>query len=258
MDIVLVGAGNVANQIAKTFQKKNISIKQIYSRTLESAQKLAKEINVSFTNNLAEIDRQADVYFYAVKDSALEEIIRKINIREGLHIHTAGSIPISVFEGFAEKYGVFYPLQTFSKTREIDFTHIPIFIEGNSPVSEQQIFQLAHLLCDKIFIASSEQRQLIHLSAVFACNFSNHMFNIANEIVAQAGFSFEILKPLIDETVQKLNDMTPFEAQTGPAVRNDENVIQKHLSLLANRPELAHLYKTISDHIYKTHLNQKK
>ncbi|HPC26126.1 MAG TPA: DUF2520 domain-containing protein [Paludibacteraceae bacterium] len=258
MDIVLIGAGNVANQIAKTFQKKNISIKQIYSRTLESAQKLAKEINVSFTNNLAEIDRQADVYFYAVKDSALEEIIRKINIREGLHIHTAGSIPISVFEGFAEKYGVFYPLQTFSKTREIDFTHIPIFIEGNSPVSEQQIFQLAHLLSDKIFIASSEQRQLIHLSAVFACNFSNHMFNIASEIVAHAGFSFEILKPLIEETVQKLNDMTPFEAQTGPAARNDEKVIQKHLSLLTNQPELAHLYKTISDHIYKTHLNQKK
>ncbi len=256
MDIVLIGAGNVATQLAKTFQKKNISIRQIYSRTLENAQKLAEEVNSSFTNNLAEIDRQADVYFYAVKDIVLEEIIRKINIREGLHIHTAGSIPISVFDGFAEKYGVFYPLQTFSKTREIDFTHIPIFIEGNSPVSEQQIFQLAHLLCDKIFIASSEQRQLIHLSAVFACNFSNHMFNIANEIVAQAGFSFEILKPLIDETVQKLNDMTPFEAQTGPAVRNDENVIQKHLSLLANRPELANIYKIISEHISKTYSKQ--
>lgn len=251
MDIVLIGAGNVATQLAKTFQKKNISIKQIYSQTLENAQKLAEKVNASFTNNLVEIDRRADVYFYAVKDNALEEIIRKINIREGLHIHTAGSIPISVFEGFAEKFGVFYPLQTFSKTREVDFARIPIFIEGNSSVSEQQIVQLAHLLSDKIFIASSEQRQLIHLSAVFACNFSNHMFNIANEIVTQAGFSFEILKPLIEETVQKLNDMTPFEAQTGPAVRNDENVIQKHLYLLANQPELANIYKIISEHISK-------
>jgi len=253
--IVIIGAGNVATHLARALQRKSFVVGQIFSRTEISARQLASELNASFTTNLQELDREADIYFYCVKDAVLEDLIDKIDIPNALHVHTAGSLPVGIFEQKQQyhRYGVFYPLQTFSKAREVNFEEIPVFVEGNSVQAEEEIREIAETLSKRVFSSDSEQRKRIHLSAVFACNFVNHIFAIADELVKYAGYSFDILLPLITETVSKLNELSPYEAQTGPAVRNDQNIIRQHLLLLENKPEFSEIYRVLSESIYRMH-----
>lgn len=253
--IVIIGAGNVATHLARALQSKNFVVGQIFSRTEISAAQLASELNASFTTNLQELDREADVYFYCVKDAVLEEVIDKIEIPNALHIHTAGSLPVGIFERKPQyhRYGVFYPLQTFSKAREVNFDEIPVFVEGNSLETELEIRKIAETLSKRVFSSDSEQRKKIHLSAVFACNFVNHIFAMADELVKAAGYSFDILMPLITETVNKLNVLSPYKAQTGPAVRNDQNIIRQHLLLLENKQDFSEIYRVLSESIYRMH-----
>jgi len=157
------------------------------------------------------------------------------------------------FFGYADKYGVLYPLQTFSKNKAVDFSQIPICVEAINAEVEKELLKIAHLLTEKTYILNSEKRKKLHLAAVFACNFSNYMYDIAYDIVMSAGIDFEILKPLIAETADKIKTMTPKEAQTGPAVRYDENTINKHLTLLNRKKYLKEIYKVLSKGIHKRH-----
>jgi predicted short-subunit dehydrogenase-like oxidoreductase (DUF2520 family) len=199
---------------------------------------------------LAHIVGNADLYVFAVTDEALREIIARMPPNPALWIHTAGSVPMDVFEGHATRYGVLYPLQTFSKSRPVEFSRIPCFIEAGSPAEEAGLREIAGRLSDCVQTLDSEKRKYLHLAAVFACNFSNHMYALAGRIVSAQGLSAEVLLPLIDETAAKVHVMPPEKAQTGPAVRNDRNVLDRHLSLLTD-PSVQELYQLISKNIYK-------
>ena len=225
MKIVFIGAGNLATQLSAEIQKKVFDIIHVYSKTIESASALGNILNCNYTNNLSEINTQADLYIFSVKDSALPEVLPLINIENGIAVHTAGSVSMNIFKPFFKNYGVFYPLQTFSKSRKVDFSNIPFFIEGSDLNVINILKDAASEISDKVYFIDSEQRKQLHLSAVFACNFTNHMYDIASKILKENNIPFEALKPLIRETADKIDVLSPNDAQTGPAVRYDENII---------------------------------
>ncbi|HAF29013.1 MAG TPA: DUF2520 domain-containing protein [Bacteroidales bacterium] len=254
--IVILGAGNVATHLSIALTNAGFKIKCIYSKTITAAKTLALQVDSHYTNEITQIPVEADLYIIAVKDEIINEIVKNIQLKYGIIVHTAGSIPMDVFKGQFENYGVFYPLQTFSKSRNIDYSNIPICIESNTQILEEKLVKLAKRLSRSVHIVDSEKRKILHLAAVFACNFSNHMFSIATEIMNQSGIPFDLLKPLIAETAQKAIDTDPEKAQTGPAVRNDQNVIQNHLEMLKDNVEFEKIYRFVSESIYK--MNQKK
>lgn len=249
--IVFIGAGNLATQLACQFVRKGFCISQVYSRTKLSAQTLAKNINTNYTISINEIDKNADLYICALKDDALPEALSRLSNIKGVIVHTAGSVDMTVFEGKFKQYGVFYPLQTFSKTKEVAFSTIPIFVEASDLETLQQLKNIASCISEKVYEADSHQRKMLHLSAVFACNFVNHLYAQANDIVKKSGFDFDVLLPLIDETAQKVHYLNPIDAQTGPAVRFDETVMQKHLSLLQDDSTKKQIYQLISNSIHQ-------
>jgi len=250
LSVALIGAGNVATQTALALQEKGISILQVFSRTEQSARTLAEQCNCSFTTDTKAISPEADIYLYAVKDDALPSLIRQINITKGIHIHTAGSVPISVFEGFRQNFGVFYPMQTFSKSKQVKFDNIPIFVEANSAQNLEVLDGLGKKLSNTVIHCNSAQRQALHLAAVFCCNFTNHLYKITDDLLKQSNLPFEVMLPLIQETVDKLRYLTPAEAQTGPAVRYDTTVINKHLDALKEMPDEQALYTLFTERIH--------
>lgn len=251
--IVLIGAGNLATNLGKALKSKGFHVVQVYSRTRESASKLATLLNADTTTSLEEVRKNADLYIVSLSDSAFEKLIPEITKgkNKGLFVHTAGSISMSIWEGYADHSGVFYPMQTFSKGREVDFTQIPIFLEANNERDLDILSYIASELSSKVYIISSEQRKVLHLSAVFTCNFTNHMYALADHLLQKYDIPFDVMLPLIDETAQKVHQLSPREAQTGPAIRYDKNVINKHLELLASEPAIQELYEKISQSIYK-------
>lgn len=254
MKVIFIGSGNLATQLGLALQSKGIIISQIYSRTKANAKLLAELLNADYTNEISEIYQDADIYIYALKDSFLINFLNRFEFpQDAIHIHTAGSIQMNDFSGFAYKYGVFYPLQTFSKNKSVDFSEIPICIEASDDEVKQELMKLGYSLTQKVYIVNSEQRKQLHLAAVFACNFSNYMYDIAAEIVGKAGIGFDILQPLITETANKIKTLNPYEAQTGPAVRYDKKTIRTHLSMLSRMPELKSIYEELSTNIHKRH-----
>ncbi|MEG2946443.1 MAG: DUF2520 domain-containing protein [Bacteroidales bacterium] len=248
--IIFIGAGNLATNLATAMQQKGFEIVQIYSHTVASAEKLAATLNCSFTNVISEIRTDADLYIFSVKDAALSSVLEEMQPNHGLWVHTAGSIPMDTFRPFTPRYGVFYPLQTFSKVRLLDFSDIPFFIEAHNEADCRLLTEHAEKLSAKVYAADSEQRKYLHLAAVFACNFTNHMYAIAAQLTEQHGVPFDALHPLIAETASKIRNLAPSEAQTGPAVRYDRNVMNKHLDLLHDE-SLQQIYKDLSDSIFK-------
>ena len=252
MEIVFVGAGRLATQLAKALHTKGHVIRVVYSRTLASAQTLADAVGADATNSLAELPRQADVFIVAVTDAALQQVADTLSEgrSQATVLHTAGSMPMQVLEGFAH-HGVLYPMQTFSKERPVGFTQVPFFIEGNDTHALQVARQLASSLSESIYELSSEERRYLHLAAVFACNFSNHCYALAAHILQQHQLPFSVMLPLIDETTQKVHTLPPLQAQTGPAIRYDENVIASHLDLLNHEPRLQQVYSLMSQSIHE-------
>lgn len=256
LKIVFIGAGNLATHLSKRLKQQGFNILQVYSRTQKSAKELAKKIDAEYTNSLNNISREADIYVVALKDSVYEEALSQIDFSEKLVVHCSGSMPMSALENFAENIGVIYPLQTFSKNREVDFSEIPIFVEANSKKNEKQLIEIANKISGSVSVLNSEKRLFLHIAAVFACNFVNHFYARASEVLSEKNIPFAVLKPLIMETAQKVQEMDPATAQTGPAVRFDENVINKHLEALEFDFETRELYNSISKSIFEFH--QKK
>lgn len=251
--VVFIGAGNLATNLAKALYWKGFRIVQIYSRTEESAQSLAQIVEAEYTTDLSAVTVDAQLYIVSLKDTALVELLPKLvaGKKNALWVHTAGSIPMTIWEGYAERFGVFYPMQTFSKQREVDFRGIPIFVESNSEEDTQFLKDIASALSEKVYEATSDQRKSLHLAAVFTCNFTNHMYALAAELLKKYQLPFEVMLPLIDETARKVHELEPRAAQTGPAIRYDENVIDGHLQMLANEPEMQELYRLISQSIHR-------
>ena len=251
-NVVLIGAGNLATQLALALVEKGIQVKQVYSRKLESATELAGKVNAGFTNDLSQLISEADLYIIAVKDSAIQEVLENLELDENrLIVHTAGSIPMSVLEGFTTNYGVFYPLQTFSKSRKVDFADIPICIEANHPANIMKLEELGNKLSNSVNQINSGERKTLHLAAVFTNNFVNHFYSIGAAILHDKKLDFDLLKPLIRETAEKIQTMHPFDAQTGPARRDDQAIIHAQLKMLHNQAEFQKIYSFVTESIFQ-------
>lgn len=251
MRIVLIGAGNLATNLGKALFHAGHEIVQVWSRTEESARALADVLKCASTTDLKGVENTADVFIISVKDSVLSSIASSLKEgREGqLFVHTAGSMPMDTLP--FERRGVFYPMQTFSKSKEVDFSVIPCFVEAKREEDMQLLKTLALTISDTVYELDSENRKYLHLSAVFCCNFANHCYSLGAELLKKHGdIPFSVMLPLIDETASKLYSMSPREAQTGPAVRWDTNVIEKHLQLLADTPDMQKIYELMSKSIH--------
>ena len=248
---VLIGAGNLATNLGYALQQTGYICKQIYSRTESSAWELSRHLKCPYTTDLKSLEN-AELYIFAVKDSVLKTLIKNLDSanKDALFIHTAGSMSMDVFKGYVPYYGVLYPLQTFSKQRILSFENIPCFIEGNTAYAESILQDLAMALSHQIYKMTSERRRYLHLAAVFACNFVNHCYACAERLLEDVQIPFDVLLPLIDEASQKVHKMSPRQAQTGPAVRYDENILNSQRDLLDNNEELKNLYDIISRNIY--------
>ncbi|MBI5218607.1 MAG: DUF2520 domain-containing protein [Bacteroidia bacterium] len=250
--IVFLGAGNVATNLALAFKDKSFDIVQIFSRTEKSASGLAKKTGSSFTIKASNIIKDADVYIIALSDNVLDSVLRDAGFSNQLLVHTSGSLSMDVLKKYSSKYGVFYPLQTFSKSQPVDLNNVPVCIEGSDKNVEAVLSGLAKCISGAVHTIDSETRSHIHLAAVFACNFSNHMYSVAEDILIKKNMSFDILKPLIEETARKITLQNPREAQTGPAVRDDKNIMEKHLKMLWGAPLYENIYRFVSESILKS------
>ncbi|WP_316763834.1 Rossmann-like and DUF2520 domain-containing protein [Pedobacter aquatilis] len=253
MNIVLLGSGNVATHLARALKAVGENIVQVFSPNLEHAKQLAAKLNTQAINNLAEINNQADLYIISVKDDAIAEVVDSLSNVDGLVVHTSGTTDIKVISSVLNKAGVFYPLQTFSKAKELNFNNIPLCIESTDAEQVEILKVLAHKLSNKVYELDGEKRKVLHLAAVFACNFTNHLYSMANELLVKNDLDFDIIRPLIAETANKVLIDLPANVQTGPAVRNDESTMNKHLSMLADLPELQEIYETLSNSIKLVH-----
>lgn len=249
MNIVLLGSGNVATHLGRAFKMAGQTITQVWSRDLDHARELADTLAAEPISDMFDLDREADLYLIAINDEAIGEIAVELKIPDKLIVHTSGSTGLNVLEGISSRTGVFYPLQTFSKVYAVDFRQIPIAIEGNTDEVTLMIRSIADRLSEKVIELSSEQRKSLHVAAVFACNFTNHLFALSQELLEEQNLNFDLIRPLIEETVNKIKINDPVSVQTGPAIRKDQNTIQAHLDLLHEKPELMELYQRLSQSI---------
>ncbi|MFB6317589.1 Rossmann-like and DUF2520 domain-containing protein [Saccharicrinis sp. FJH54] len=251
LNIVLLGSGNVATHLGLNLHKMGIRIIQVYSRTETNAKVLAQQLNASFTADLGSIENDADLYIIALKDNCIAEVVSDKRLKNKPMVHTAGSVGTDVFKDSTQQYGVLYPFQTFTKSREVSFKAIPVLIEASNPDFEYALMKLAGRLSDRVIQANSAQRAILHISAVFACNFTNHMYAVAEDLLQSSGLSFDLLKPLISETAEKVMMMRPVEAQTGPAVRFDSVILDQQMKKLKDEPVYQKIYGLLSESIQK-------
>ncbi|MDI9311475.1 MAG: DUF2520 domain-containing protein [Limnohabitans sp.] len=245
ISVVIIGAGNVAQHLISAFANSNIvDIIQIYSRT--SNPNLKGISSDKITSIFSEI-KEADLYIISVTDYAIKNISSEIPYENKLVVHTSGTVPISALND-KNKKGVFYPLQTFTKGKEVNFKEIPLCIEAENEADYKILATVANSISDKVFKIDSEQRKSLHVAAVFVCNFVNHLYQIGSEICLENNIPFEILLPLITETADKIKSISPADAQTGPAKRNDTQTINAHLNFLTNETQ-KDIYKLITKSI---------
>ena len=248
-NIILLGSGNVATHLGIALKNSNYTIVQVFSKSIKNAKLLAKKLDTHFTNDLTKL-KPADLIIVSINDDAILSVLSKI--KDTAIVHTSGSIGLDVFKQKFTNYGVFYPVQTFNKEIDINISEIPFCIEGNSLEFEKQLIKIAKALSNNVVKMNSQQRKQLHIAAVFACNFSNHMYSIADELLANNNIDFKILLPLIRKINANLENYRPKEVQTGPAKRKDTAIIQEHIATIKEN-EIKELYHRISDNIIKYH-----
>jgi predicted short-subunit dehydrogenase-like oxidoreductase (DUF2520 family) len=252
MDISFIGSGNLAWHLAPALDNVGYIVKEVYSPDAKHASALVGRLYQAHVKTTLDFSTStSDVFIIAATDDSIKDIVREIILPEdSILVHTSGSQPLELL-GFAATLntGVFYPLQTFSKAKKVDFKDIPIFIESESDEVIRVLMKMAKAISRKVKQISSEDRKALHVAAVFASNFSNHMLTIAKMVAEKNGLDFELLKPLIAETVNKSISIGPEDAQTGPAKRGDMEILDRHLDFLRDDPSVAEIYKIISQHI---------
>jgi predicted short-subunit dehydrogenase-like oxidoreductase (DUF2520 family) len=243
----LIGSGNVATHLGIELHQAGHRISHVFSRDINHAKDLAEKLQATPTNNLNDLDQQSDLILICIADTAINEVAELITFEPILIAHTSGSIPISALSKFKNR-GVFYPLQTFTKGRFISLRNVPFCIEAESISNKKTLKDLASQISEQVIEMNSSDRKQCHLAAVFANNFTNHMYSLAEQLLYKKKIPFEILKPLILETAKKIEQMSPIDAQTGPASRNDTVVIKEHLKQLES-DKLEKLYSFVSNSI---------
>lgn len=253
-NVVLVGAGHVAFHLGQALKRSGNRLILLINRDARKGERMAFELGCKFSSDFGVIPDQADIVLIAVKDDAISEVASKIHCPGKIVAHTSGSVPMSALGDASDRLGVFYPLQTMHIESEVNMKEVPFCIEGNAKWNEGMLLELASSISDNVQVLSSEQRRITHIAAVFACNFTNHFYVLADEILQKNGMDLNILRPLIMKTATNINNGHPKELQTGPAKRNDTKVMQEHLALLEQvSPELKTLYKEVSESIIKMH-----
>lgn len=257
MKIVMIGAGNLATHLSQALVAAGQEVVQVYSRTEEHASALAQLINCPYTNDLRDVRQDADVYIMSVKDDVIGNLVSTLSLHIGhaLLIHTAGSVSMEVFADKAVHYGVLYPMQTFSKNRPVDFKQIPCFIEASDHQALETIQVLATSVSDRVMHVGSEKRKKLHLAAVLCCNLANHCYRLAEQVLEEEGIDFSLFVPLIEETAQKVKSMSPRQAQTGPMVRYDVNIMQMQQRMLTNE-RTREIYRLMAESIHEDAVGQ--
>jgi len=252
--VVILGAGNVAFHLTRALIQNTVNVRQVFNRTLDAATRVGEANKVNYTDKISELEK-ADLYIIATSDSSIEELSHYIPYNDTLVVHTSGSLGTKVLKGDYRK-GVLYPFQTFTKKKEImKYDDIPVFVEAENKEDEDALYALAKKVSNEVHRIDQEKRLKIHMSGVWVSNFTNHLYYIGNQICKDAGVPFDVLRPLIEETALKVRDMDPYDAQTGPARRNDDIVINKHLEILEEDSRLQQLYRLLADSIKRTYQN---
>lgn len=249
MNIVIIGSGNVAAVLGRKFKSAGHRILQVVGRNAPAASKLAYEWDTESTNYPSIINRHADVYIIAVSDDAINDVITDIKLPGKIVAHTAASVSKEILKNVTEHYGVFYPLQSLRKERH-ELPDVPVFYDGSDELTKKKLGALAESIATgHVMQAGDDARLKLHIAAVVVSNFTNHLYALAEAFCKKEGIDFREMLPLIEETATRLKNISPTQAQTGPAARNDEETIQKHLALLNSSPELKKVYEFMTESI---------
>ncbi len=254
--ISFIGAGNLAWHLAPALDNIGYVVKEVYSRNPRSARELTSRLYQAEVKPTLDFSTSPSrIFIIAIADDAIRSVAQEIILPDdAILAHTSGSQPLSILGYAATPHiGVFYPLQTFSKSKKIDFSKVPIFIESETLGAEEALMEMANAISDEVHPIESDERKALHVAAVFASNFTNHMLTISQDLLNQNNLSFDLLKPLIAETMSKGLEIGPDNAQTGPAIRGDFEILDKHMDFLKTDESLVAIYKLISQHIIDRH-----
>jgi len=247
--VTLIGSGNVAHNLGVALQNKGLKVNEVFSRTKKNAKLLAEKLDANFIDELALLNQESDLYIVASSDNSIAQIASQIRLKDKILVHTSGSVEMEVLRNSSNFVGCFYPLQTFTKDHQTDFSEVPVCIESNNEKTLSKLENLSQKLTARTIHMSSIQRQKLHLAAVFVSNFVNYMQVIGQDLCKEQGVEFELLKPLIREVFDKNELRTARENQTGPALRGDSFTMNRHLEILKKDKQLYKLYSLISDMI---------
>lgn len=250
--ITIIGSGNVAFHLAQVFFENKIDIVEVHSRNEKEGNKLAKKVNATYTKNIKEVGKNSDIIIMAISDDAIEKVSKQLDLKNQILAHTSGIANTELLSVATKNYACFYPLQTFTKNTIVDFKDIPILINANNLESLNSLKSVALKISNRVEEITDIQRQKLHLSAVIVNNFTNHLFTLSSQYLEKNDINFDLLKPLITETVNKISISNPREIQTGPAKRNDIKTIEKHICFIEDE-DLKEIYKILTKSIYKTH-----
>jgi predicted short-subunit dehydrogenase-like oxidoreductase (DUF2520 family) len=249
MNIVIIGTGNAATVLGKKFKEAGHRIVQVFGRDASAASKLAYQFDTESTNYWSVIRKDADFYLVAVADDAIIDVAKHVHVPGKLLAHTAASVGKDVLKSMSHHYGVFYPLQSLRKELS-ELPDIPVFVDASDELARKKLEQLAHSISkEKVTVAGDKERLKLHVAAVIASNFTNHLYKLAEDYCKNEGLDFNQLIPLIEETAQRLKTMSPVAAQTGPAIRHDDATIQQHLIILEKYPHLKKIYEVMTESI---------
>jgi predicted short-subunit dehydrogenase-like oxidoreductase (DUF2520 family) len=252
VSVAFIGSGNLAWHLAPALDNVGYAVREIYSRKIKNASAIAQRLyQASAVKELDLSESPAKIFIMCVSDDAIAEVMHELVLPpDSILVHTSGSQPVNILgTSLTRKTGVFYPLQTFTRGRKINFQDIPIFIESDDPSTEKSLMAMAKALTKRVVRISSAERKVLHVAAVFAANFTNHMLTLSKEIMVNSNLNFDYLKPLIAETLNKCLEIGPENAQTGPARRGDLEILDSHMLLLTQDAAVAEIYKVISQHI---------
>lgn len=253
--VTIIGTGNIATWFTLTLSKKNIQILQIYDRDIVKSTKLATQCHANPIDKLNLLSNEADLFLFAIKDDCLATLLQDVPFKMPLAIHTAGSLSQSIFKNYAERYGIIYPYQSINKKIEIDHLIVPLAIEGNNSETTEILFQFAQCFSSTVYKIDEQQRFAMHIAAIFGNNFTNALYSISYKILKDNNIDWNIILPLLEETCSKIKKIEPKEAQTGPAKRGDEKIIESHCNYLKDK-EIQDIYRILSQYIISQQKNE--
>lgn len=247
-NVTLIGSGNMAHWLVYAMRNAGVRISQVYSRQLDHAKALAEIAGAEAIDNIGDLSPDSDLYVFSIKDDSYESLLRQLPFRLSLAAHTAGSLSMRIFEPYAESYGILYPYQSVNKDMDLKGVVVPLCVEANDKTTENELFIFAQRLTSIVRKLDESQRMVLHRAAIFGCNFTNAMYSIAYDILQEYDIDWQMIMPLLQHTMEKVKTMNPHEAQTGPAQRGDQNVIQFHLDALQDEL-LKDIYRIMTDYI---------